>query len=301
MEMLFPLIRQIGIMFVLMAIGFVLYRTKKITKKGSAEMGSVLLYLVIPTVIINSFCMERTPENLKELLASGGVSLIAMALCCLIAWLLYKKDGIACFSAAFSNAAFIGIPLVTAAVGSHAVFYVSAMIVLVNLLQWTFGVFTITKDPASMAPRKILTNPITIGLAIGLCIYIFGIPVPEFIRGILQTIIGLNTPLAMIISGVYLAQVNLIRMFTNKKNYTVSLVRMVLIPLALFLVTRFLPLQNKDMLTAIMIAAAAPVGSNVAVFAQLFKDDYRQAVEYVCMSTLLSVITLPLMIMLVRL
>ncbi len=301
MEMILLLLKQIMIMFVLTMIGVILYKSGKVSEKGSAEMGNVLLYLVIPALIINSFCIERTAENMQEFLESGIVSVIAMALCCAISWLIYNtKDGIACFSASFSNAGFIGIPLVRAVAGDHAVFYVSLMIVFVNLLQWTFGVFTITKDSSAMSPGAILKNPVAISLAIGLVIYILNIPVPAAATEVLKTVIGLNTPLAMIITGILLARTDMKKMFMNRKNYTVSLVRLVLIPLALVVVMRFLPFSNKLILIAVMIAAAAPVGSNVAVFAQKYHQDHLQAVEYVCVSTLLSVVTMPLMILLVQ-
>ncbi len=301
MEMLGSLIRQIGIMFVLMGIGYAMFRSKKITQKGSAEMGTVLLYLVIPSVIINSFCIERTAENIQKFFVSALISLAAMAVSMLVSWLLYgTRDGISCFSSAFSNAGFIGIPLVSAAVGPEAVFYVSTMIVLVNLLQWTFGVFVMTGDKAAMAPKKILTNPVTIALAAGMVIFFLGIPVPDFVKGILSALTGLNTPLAMIISGVYLAQADLLAMVKSRNNYAVSLVRLALIPVLTIVLMRVVPASDPAMKAAIMIAAAAPVGSNVAVFAQLYQKDYRKAVEHVCMSTLLCLVTLPLVLMLVQ-
>ena len=301
MNMLGPLIRQIGIMFVLMGIGYSMFRSHKITQKGSAEMGTVLLYLVIPSVIINSFCIERTAENIEKFFLSAALSLAAMAVSMLVSWAVYgTRDGISCFSSAFSNAGFIGIPLVSAAVGPEAVFYVSTMIVLVNLLQWTFGVFTITKDPSSMAPKKILTNPVAVALLIGMVIFFLDLPVPDFARGILSSLTALNTPLAMIISGVYLAQADLISMVKSRNNYMVSLVRLVLIPLLIIVLLRFIPVSDPLMKPAVMIAAAAPVGSNVAVFAQLFQKDYRKAVEHVCMSTLLCLATLPLILLVMQ-
>lgn len=102
----------------------------------------------------------------------------------------------------------------------------------------------------------------------------------------------------MIVSGVYLAQTDLTGMLKNKKNYIVSACRLLVIPVLTALAFRFFPMKE-EILTAVLIAAAAPVGSNAAVFAQQRNKDYKQAVEYVCMSTILCLITLPLIILLI--
>lgn len=189
MNTIIPLIRQIAVMFILMGAGYILYKSKKISNAGSREMGTILLYLVIPAVIINSFCIERNAENMNYFLSSSLVSLIAAGIACAVSWFAFgRKDGIACFSSAFSNAGFIGIPLVTAAVGPQAVMFVSTMIVLVNLLQWTFGVFVLTGDRSAMSPQKVLTNPTTIGLCIGLAVFLLKISIPDFGRSILTSV-----------------------------------------------------------------------------------------------------------------
>ena len=259
---------QILFMFLFILIGFILFKTKKISQQGSKDMGSILLYLVIPCAIINSFLVERTAENLTALYQSALLSGVAMLVACVTGWLIYgKKDGIACFSSAFSNAAFMGIPLIQAVIGPHAVFYISIMIVLVNGLQWTFGVFAMTGDKSVMNPGKLKTNPVILAVIAGLIILLTGIPVGEFPRRVLTTITALNTPLAMIVTGVYLAQTDILGMLKNKNDHMVCFVRLILIPLVTIAVMKLLPFGAEDMKMAILIAAACPVGSNVAIFA----------------------------------
>lgn len=291
---------QILFMFLFILLGFILFKTKKISQQGSKDMGSILLYVVIPCAIINSFLVERTQENLTALLETALISALAMAAACLVSWLIYgKKDGIACFSSAFSNAAFMGIPLIQAVIGPHAVFYISMMIVLVNALQWTFGVYVMTGDKSVMNPGKLKSNPVILAVIAGLIILLCGIPVGEFPRRVLSTLTALNTPLAMIVTGVYLAQTDIIGMLKNKKAYMVSLIRLVVIPLLTILVMKFLPVGTPEMKMAVLIAAACPVGSNVSIFAQQFNKDYKASVEQVCLSTLLCIITLPLAVILI--
>lgn len=291
------LLKQIVIMFVLISIGYFLCKKKMITLTGSAEIGKILLNLVIPVVIINSFWTERSMEKTEALLFSAIVSIVVMAVAVLISTFIFgKRDGISCFSSAFSNAGFIGIPLVQAVVGSDAVFYISVMIVLINFLQWTYGVFIITSDSSVMKPSSVARNPIVISVVIGIVIYFLNIPRNEMLNTLITDITCINTPLAMFNSGVYLAQSDLLGMLSNKTAWKVTLCRLVVIPLLTAFVLKLLPFGSEEMKVAIMLAAACPVGSNVAIFAQQYNKDYCSAVEQVCLSTVICLITIPLIV-----
>lgn len=290
------LFNQIIVMFILMMIGFVFYKIKFISDQGSKDIGKILLYLVIPIVIIRNFMMEFNTENVNALVSSTVISVIAMAISVAVSYLFFgKKDGVANFSAAFSNAGFIGIPLISATLGESAVLYISMMIVLINVLQWTYGVFTMSGDSSVMKPKKIITNPIVISVLIGLIIFITQLPIPPIVDNVFELCAGINTPLAMMVSGVYLAQSDLKAMLKKVSIYKVSLVRLIIIPLIILAVFMVLPFGTTEIKLAIFIAAACPVGSNVAIFAQQYNADYHSAVEQVCMTTILCLVTLVLM------
>ncbi|MBO5527545.1 MAG: AEC family transporter [Erysipelotrichaceae bacterium] len=297
MEIVTILIKQVFIMFVLMAIGFVAYRKQILSNQGTKDIGKLLLNVAIPMIVISNFCVEKTAEKTAELFESALLSFLCMALSVAFAYLAYhKKDQIAEFSAAFSNAGFIGIPLVQAIFGSGAVFYISVMIVLINVLQWTYGVYTITDDKSVMDFKKIMKNPLILSVGIGIVIYFLNIRLPKIAMDIISSISAINTPLAMIVSGVYLAQSDLLNAMRKKDAWLLSLSRLIVIPLIVMLVFRFLPFGSNAMKLSILLAGACPVGSNVAVFAQQYDKDYRKGVEYVCVSTLLSILALPLVI-----
>ena len=128
-------------------------------------------------------------------------------------------------------------------------------------------------------------------------VYGFSIPKPAMVNNILTTITAMNTPLAMIVSGVYLAQSDLVAMFKNRNTYFVCFVRLVVIQLITVVLFKFLPFGSLELKTAILITAACPVGSNVAVFAQAYDKDYHSAVEHVCLSTVLCLVTVPLIVL----
>ena len=299
MELVVILINQVLIMYILMFAGYMAYKKKLLTDQGAKDIGKILLNIVIPVVVISNFCVEKTPEKTGELFSSILISLVCMALSIAVAYLLFhKKDRIGEFAVSFSNAGFIGIPLVQATFGDHAVFYISMMIVLVNFLQWSYGVYTITDDRSYVDLKVVAKNPIVISVAIGMAIYFSGISMPSIVSRLFTIISNLNTPLAMLVSGVYLAQSDLKEMIRKPDVYYVCLARLIIVPLVVMAVFSFLPFGNTTIKMAILLAGSCPVGSNVTIFAQLFNRDYTKGIEYVCISTLLSILTLPLVVLL---
>lgn len=288
--------KQILIMFIYMGIGYLMFRKKLISKEGSKSMAHLLLYCILPCVIVKSFCIERTAEKTEALLVSMGLAAVLLLVSMAISFFLYRKSPIDNFGSAFSNAGFMGFPLITAILGSEAVFYAAGFVALLNALQWTYGQWVLSKDRGQMSFKAVVTNPIILSLVIGLLIFFLQIPMPEMITATMGSLAALNGPLAMVVLGVYLAQADLVKMFTSLRLYGVSLVRLVLIPLISFGILLLLPKQYESISMALMIVAAAPIGSNVAVYAQKQNMDYSYAVQTVCISTLLSIIFMPLLI-----
>lgn len=299
MATVFIVLRQSIIMFVYMAIGGLLFKKGLITKEGSKSLANLLLYAVLPCVVVKSFCVARTPERMNGLLVSFlaalGILLLAMA----VSHLLFKRNPIDDFGAAFSNAGFMGFPLVAAVQGSEAIFYAAGFVALLNALQWTYGQSLISGDPSYRSPKAILKNPLVLSLLLGILIFCFEIPMPAIASDLLAALAALNAPLAMVILGVYLAQTDPKTLFNDPHLYVVAAARLVLIPLLTALVLKLLPAQYAAIATTLVIVAAAPIGSNVAVYAQKLGKDYAYAVRGVCLSTLLSAITMPLLMLLV--
>ena len=297
MATVFIVLRQSIIMFVYMAIGGLLFKKGLITKEGSKSLANLLLYAVLPCVVVKSFCVARTPERMNGLLVSFlaalGILLLAMA----VSHLLFKKNPIDDFGAAFSNAGFMGFPLVAAVQGSEAIFYAAGFVALLNALQWTYGQSLISGDPSYRSPKAILKNPLVLSLLLGILIFCFELPVPAIASDLLAALAALNAPLAMVILGVYLAQTDAKTLFNDPHLYVVAAARLVLIPLLTAWMLKLLPAQYAAITTTLVIVAAAPIGSNVAVYAQKLGKDYAYAVRGVCLSTLLSAITMPLLML----
>lgn len=298
METVLILVKQILQMFLLGAIGFLLVKAKKITPEGTRTMGNILIYVSLPAVIISSFLVERTREHLLGMISSAAGAVVLLILSILISRLFFRKDPIASFAGAFSNPGFFGVPLIIASVGQGAVFYVACFIAFLNIGQWTYGVSVLTGQPLrqGLSFEKLIRAPFVIAILIGLTLFLTQLPLPEILRSALTTVSGLNTPLSMFTVGVYLAETHPGRMLRRKTLYLVALIRLVLIPLVSLLLLSLLPASLYEMKMALLLAISCPVGSNVAVYAQLHGKDYGYAVETVVISTLFSALTIPALV-----
>ena len=182
------------------------------------------------------------------------------------------------------------------ALGEEAVFYIAIFVALLTVLQWTYGVMIITGDKSVVSPKKIVTNPIVIAVVIGIILFLIPVQVPPIATTAVSSIAVLNAPVAMIVLGVYLAQTKLTELFTTKIVYVATVVRLVVIPMLTIAVLSLFPSSFQDVRLAILISASAPIGTNVAIFAQLNGMDYTEAVKNICFSTLLSILAVPLII-----
>lgn len=294
--MVLVLAKQILEMFLLAGVGYLLFKAGKISGEGSRTLGNILIYVSLPAVIINGFLVERTPEHVSGILLSMAGALALILVSVLISHFIFRNNPIGAFAAAFSNPGFFGIPLVIASLGREYVFYAACFIAFLNIGQWTYGVSRLTGQPLrqGFALKKLIRAPFVIAITVGLVLFATQLPLPGILRDGLSAAAGLNTPLAMFTVGIYLAQTDLKKMLKDRSLYAVSAVRLLLIPLAALGILSLFPANLNGMKTVLLIAAACPVGSNVAVYAQLHGKDYPYAVETVVISTALSLATIPL-------
>lgn len=292
------LLQQTIIMFALMLLGLLLSRRGMITEQGSRDLSNVLLYAVIPCVILRSYMSEFSTEKLRAMGLSALIAVIAFAASIAVAYLTCgTRHRIENFAVAFGNAGFIGIPLVTAVFGPEAAFYVVSFSTFANLLQWTYGIVIISGKKETMNLRMVFVNPVFISMVIGIALFVLQPTLPTVVTGTIGYIADGNTVLAMIILGYYLSKVQLRGLFADVRLYLFSALRLLVVPAVTILVFLPFPCARGEITLITLIAAATPIASSTAIFAQKFGQDYRRAVSYVCLSTILSVATLPLVML----
>ena len=294
------LLRQIAIMALLIAVGVVLRRKGYLSEQGTKDLGAILLRIIIPCVIIKSYIVPRTPERIQALALSAGLALLGFLVAMVLAYVVFgKRRRMENFAAAFCNAGFIGIPLAQAAIGEEGVFYVAASVALLNLFQWTYGVYIMADRRDAISARNVAKNPVVIGIIIGVVLFFTAVPVPEIVTSTLGYIAGMNTPVAMILMGTYLAQLSW-RELLDRRAWGCVAMRLVVIPAVILLLFWLLPISSTDVAMAALLAAATPVGANICVFAQQYGCDYKLSVVTVCQSTVVSIVSVPALVALAQ-
>ncbi len=294
------IITQIIKMLLLLLVGYACCRFRLIDQNGNKSMANLLLMVVNPILAITALQADYDPRLVKGLLTSFALALAAHLIGIALSTVLIRKTGnadysIERFSAMYSNCGFMGIPLVQSILGSEGVLYLTAYITVFNLLSWTHGMILMTGNTSWKDLKKGLLSPMILASMIGLILFFTRIRFPALIGDTLDYIAGMNTPLAMIIAGVSVAQTNLPAIFRNKKLYLVSFLKLLLMP-ALVLAALLALRSDSVPACAILIAAACPAATTCTAFALRFQKNYRYASEIYAFTTLSSLATIPLFV-----
>ena len=293
MEEAWILLRQLVMMFLYVGVGCCLSRFRLVTRESSSALTNLLLYAILPCVIVKSFLRETSAEATVHLLWSLLLAVLALGLAMAVSALVFRKDPVGNFGSSFSNAGFMGIPLITAVLGEGAVFYIAGFVALLNILQWTYGQ-AILGDPQAGKPLGVVKNPLVVAFLLGLVLYFLPVELPGLLTDAVGAVAACNAPVAMVILGVLLGNSTPAQMFLSRRAWLVSLTRLVVIPLLTAVLLKLFPVVPEELKAAVLIAAAAPVGSNLAVYVQRQGGDSQAAAGIVCLSTILSIVTMPL-------
>lgn len=297
MNMSMIILNRLLLMLMFMIPGFALYKCRVIGDSGVKDMGKLLIYIILPSAIIKSYCLDFSVEKLVGLVISFIAAAVSLTISVIISKGIFgKKYPIEQFGAAFSNAGFMGIPIVQFVLGSEYIYYAAAFVALLNILQWTYGVYVMTGKKAAVSAKNVLLNPVIVSFFCGIILFLLPVRMPAIVTEMLEYYSSINAPLAMIALGTYLAQVNFKELFTEMISYKTSVVRLVVIPAATVLLLYLMPFGSYKLKTVITVLAAAPIGTNVAIYAQVHGGDYKKAVREVVLSTILCIFTMPIIL-----
>lgn len=290
---------QVIILFILMFVGFISTKTKLITDKSISGFVNVLLYIVTPCLIINSFLsVEFTNDTIKFLLISAGCAVVSHIIGIAISFLIRDKEetkkSVYRFGTIFSNAGYMGLPLAQAVFGNEGVFYGSVYVVVFNVIQWTYGITLYNKSGNSKL--KTLINPGTIGVIIGLPLFLLKVTLPEVIGTPLGYLSSLNTPIAMLVTGYYFALSDFRKGMGNAKMWLTISLRMIAMPMLALLLFKYGFGMSGVLLCCCVLPASAPTAVNTMVLASKYTADTDIALKLVTISTALSIITMPLIL-----
>lgn len=296
------ILQQTLTMLLLMLVGLALTRLGMLGEGVVRGLGAILIKVVIPAVVLNAFLSQDSLAGEGELGLSFALAALCLAVSCAISWLAWgRRHPVDDFSASYSNPSFFSVPIVTALFGGQAVFYLIGFILLLNLGQWTHGSWLLTGDTRKVSPKAVVTAPVMVAGLVGLACYLAQVRLPAVVTGAVGMLAQVNTPLAMLVLGSYLAGLTWRDLALDPSAYPPVAVRLVVAPLAAAALIAPLGLGATPLTMSVMLAAMAPVGSGVAIYAHQFGGDYARATKLVSLSTVLAVATMPLVYELVAL
>lgn len=299
MEEVIAVFSKVAIMIVMIAVGWVITKKGMLTESGTGEITKILLDIVTPCLIVASFITaEPGAVTGSTLIMAFVTASLALGIAIGLSYLFFSKvpeerRTVLRFSIIFSNAGFMGLPLVQSILGEGGVIYGSFFVVAFNLFCWTYG-YSMMNKGQKLKLRSVFLNPGTIGLAVGLPIYLLKLRLPEILSAPIQGFSDLNTPLAMLVVGSYIAKVKFRDFLTDGSVYVTAFARLILAPLVLIGVLCLIRPEH-DLFLSTVIQAAAPSAANCVLFAVMFQQDAKLASKAVAATTLLSVVTIPVM------
>lgn len=314
------LARNIFLLAVLVIIGMVLKQTKIIDGKSTKNLGNLVVYLSQPAMIIYSFIsVDFTAEIVYNAAIVFVLSVLFHLFYYFVAKRMFKsapdkKRAVLRFSMVFTNAGFLGIPLISNLLGDEAAVYATFYVVCFNIFCWSIGCFIYTQDKSYISVKKMLINPATVPTFIGIILSLLAafVSVPEALKPTVEDFIvpfvkddllfmlkQTVLPLCMIMVGVRLADCKLIELFNDKYMWPNMIVRLIVLPLIVLAIIKGISLFNifsehtiKIVTSVLVISAATPTAAMTTIFAEKFDSDPVYASKYVSASTLLSLFTL---------
>jgi len=292
--------KQVGILYILVAVGFICDKTGLFKEKTARLSNDLLFYIITPAVIVTAFMsMDNTPENYKKLLLAFVFAVGIQVVGALIAMPFFrdksKKDNsIYKFASNYGNVGYMALPLANAVLGAEGVFYCSVVVMVFNIFSFTHGIKVMT-GYKGFDVKKLILNPGTIAVLIGLPLFIFGIKLPEIINTPVDYLASLNTPLAMIFFGTYLANTDLKTMFSDKRVYLTALLKLIVLPLCMMGLFKIFGFTGV-LVSSIVLSSSAPSANNTVMFAAKYDKDAPCASKVVALVSFLSIVTMPFMI-----
>ena len=298
------LMKQIFSLLLMMACGYVLVKTGLLKAEESHTVAVMTLYVIMPCVIVNAFRISYTEEIRSNfLLAVGAAVFIHILMISATAMLKkpLKLTAVEQASMIYPNAANLIVPLVGAVLGEEWVIYSSAYICVQTLCIWTHGQKILFGSKSKISIKKILLNPNLLAAFLGILIFFFHIPLPQLLDETMTGISKAVGPISMMMIGMLLSTYRFREIFENRHMVLTLLMRMLVFPLAVLFLFKYsgaarLAPDGQKVLLVSLLAVSAPTAITITQMAQVGGEDARYAGLINAASTLVCIVTMPLMV-----
>ena len=284
-------------MFVLMSVGYVLRKNGTVTKEGRSVLTDLIINVILPCNIITAFCIDFDRKILISGMQVLVISVVLQLFCTFLAAFAYrkvdkKKRMVLQYATVCSNAGFLGNPIAEGLYGFMGLLYASIYLIPQRIVMWSAGVSYFTESPSKRdVIKKVLKHPCIIAVEIGIIMMLTGFRFPEFLQRSVKSLGGCTTAITMLFIGTVLADAGLHNLL-SRMTVLFSVVRLILIPFAVAAGCYLFHVGGTAAGLSVVLAAM-PAGSTTAILAAKYHGDEVFATQYVVITTVLSMIILP--------
>lgn len=302
MQLSLLLIQKIASFFIMIFCGVLLVRLKLLKSADSRLLSILTTYVFVPCVILNSFQVRYSAEKMRDLLilllAAVAVHALYIGMTMLI-WRPLKLNGTEQASLVYTNAGSLVLPLIAVVLGEDRLFFGSLFASLQVVVIWTHGRAVICGEKR-FDWKKVFLNFNVIVMVVGFLMFLMQIRLPSVVTDALGGLGGMMSPACMLVIGMLIGETDLRRVFTDRHAILVSLLRLFAYPLTFLGLLRLTNLtrltSTPDLLIATVLAASAPAASTIINIAQVGRADTQTAVAVNILSTLMCIVSMPVMV-----
>ncbi len=296
------LLSKMLVLFVFICIGVLCTKVHFIDEHGAACLNKLVLYICGPMMVLRSVqSMDLAyglPDVLKLLLYGTILNTLTVAVALITSRLICRKSslkGVFSLVTAFGNMIFMGIPVISALYGDGAVFLLSICAVPFNIFIFSVGILLLIGGEKQKIPwKKVLLNPSLYATLIALLFFFTRIELPAPAVEVISYLGQMVVPLSMILIGSALGRMSIRTIFGNRLNYAVCAIKLILMPILSFLLFRQF-VSDPLVLGMMTVMGAMPSASISPILCAEYGGDSDFASRSVFLTTLLSLITIPLM------
>lgn len=294
-------INQMVQLFMVIGLGYFLMKINIMEETFNRKLNSLILNVTTPALILSSVMTGETAQNMRDVLFVFLVAVVIYVLLPVIGIVVTKllrvprpQSGLYIFMTVFSNIGFMGFPVMKAIFGTGAIFYTAIFNMMFNIFVYTLGIYLINQGSGAKASfdLKSLKTPGVISCLIALLIYFLHIPMPTIIAETCDMVGSVTTPIAMLLIGATLANINVKEIFTEVRLYPYTIIKQIIIPVIAYpILSRCI--QDPYILGITLIMLAMPVANSAVLFSSEYGGDVELAAKSVFITTLMSVVTIP--------
>lgn len=291
------------VLFLVMLVGFLAYKKNYINDNASKKLSSIVVNIANPALILSSVLSMDNTITGKDLMTTVVIAIAVFAGLLIISIFIpiifrVEKQSAGAYQVmtVFSNIGFMGFPIISSVYGSSALLYATLFLIPYNILIYTYGIHTMKAGKKEGKEKLKIGQILNIGVIaciLAILLFIFHVKLPEFLGSVITMLSNLTAPLSMMVIGASMAVIDWKKLLSDYRLLLFSLFKLFVLPIIGTLIVKQV-ISNEVICGVTMVMLATPVGSMTAMLAQEYNGDYELASKGVMLSTLLSVVTLPI-------